>query len=58
MHVLYSMRDEKAYEVWKRIQHSWQKFAEKVNDEGIDNYNRKHYNDNTKEGGKNVILGS
>ena len=54
MHVLYSMRDEKSYEIWKRIQHSWQKFAEKVNDEGIDNYNKKHYNDNVKRGKKNA----
>lgn len=58
MHVLYSMRDEKAYEIWKRIQHSWQKVAEKVNDEGIDNYNKKYYNDNVKRGKENGIDGS
>lgn len=28
---------------------SWQKFAEKINDEGIDNYNKKYYNNNRKE---------
>lgn len=50
MHVLNSMKNDKSYEVWQRIKHSWQKFAEKVNDEGIDNYNRKYYNNNVKRG--------
>lgn len=50
MHVLHSMRDEKAYEIWKRIRHSWQKFAEKNNDESIDNYNKKYYNNSVKRG--------
>lgn len=54
MHVLHSMRNEKSYEVWKRIQHSWQKFAEKNNDEGIDNFNKKYYNNNVKRGKENA----
>lgn len=48
------MKNENSYENWKRIQHSWQKFAEKNNDKGIDNYNKKYYNDNVKRGKENA----
>lgn len=50
MRILNSMTNNESYETWKQVKHSWQKFAEKINDEGIDNYNRKYYNNNVKRG--------
>lgn len=49
MNILDSMNNERAYEIWKQVKDSWQKLVEKMNDEGIDNYNKKYYNNNRKE---------
>lgn len=47
MHTLNSMSNKKGYEIWKQVKDSWQKLAEKMNDEGIDNYNKKYHNNHS-----------
>ena len=49
MKILESMKNENAFEEWEEVKRSWQKFAEKINDKGIDNYNKKYYYNNCKE---------
>ena len=53
MKILESMKNENAFEEWEEVKRSWQKIAEKINDKGIDNYNKKYYYNNVKRGAKN-----
>lgn len=53
MKILESMKNENAFEEWEEVKRSWQKFAEEINDKGIDNYNKKYYYNNVKRGDKN-----
>lgn len=49
MKILESMKNENAYEEWQKIKWESQRIAEKINDEGIDNYNKKYYYNDVEE---------